>query len=514
MADVGMAFYPVETAIAETRKNGSIFWIRFDLGSDVIDDCTAIIDIGKTNAKVSLWNPDGRLLARRTRANDAPERTGSGAPSRALDVDGIEGWLIESLSEYAKWARIRRLVPVGHGAAAALIRSGRLYVPPMDYEEPVPAEERAFYVAQRDPFAATGSPALPQGLNLGMQLHWLESLLGPLPDDVVILPWPQYWAWRLSGVLSSEVSSLGCHTDLWRPIEGRFSDLAVRRGWAARMAPVRRADDALGPILSDIATATGLDRDCVVLCGLHDSNAALLAAHGYAEMAGHDATVLSTGTWFISLRSPAAGTQLDAGDLPEGRDCLINVDVYGRPAPSSRFMGGREAERISNLGAFDFETDCDLEAQLGRLPALVASGACVLPSFVPGVGPFPLAKGGWHSRPDDAVGRRALASLYLALVANVSLDLIASRDRLLVEGRFAADAVFVRALAALRSGQDVFVTNAEHDVAYGALRMVHPALPPGRDLTQVEPLDIDLHAYAAQWRARAHSSLPLARTGT
>lgn len=480
----------------------------------MIDDCTAVLDVGKTNAKVSLWDPAGRLVARRTRANDAPERAGGAARYRTLDVDGIDRWLIESLATYAKQGRIRRLIPVGHGAAAALIRRGRLYAPPMDYEEPVSAEERAAYSAQRDPFAATGSPELPQGLNLGIQLHRLEALVGPLPDDVAILPWPQYWAWRLCGVMSSEVSSLGCHTDLWRPVEGRFSDLAVRRGWAARMAPLRRANEALGPILSEIVAATGLDRDCEVLCGLHDSNAALLAARGHVEMAGHDATVLSTGTWFVSMRSLGAGTNFDCSDLREGRDCLVNVDVYGRPVPSARFMGGREAERIGDLGSFDIRADYDPEAQLDRLPALVASGASLLPSFVPRVGPFPLAEGGWHQRPDDAEGQRALAGLYLALVADVSLDLIGSHDRLLVEGWFARDLVFVRALAALRSGQDILVTKAEHDVAVGALRLVDPALPTGGDLEPVKRLDVDLRTYATRWRAQAHAKLPLVRTGT
>ena len=60
-----------------------------------------------------------------------------------------------------------------------------------------------------------------------------------------ILPLAQYWAWRLSGVKATEVTSLGAHTHLWRPAERRYSELARRHGWAARFPPMRHAWDTL-----------------------------------------------------------------------------------------------------------------------------------------------------------------------------------------------------------------------------------------------------------------------------
>jgi sugar (pentulose or hexulose) kinase len=466
------------------------------------------VDIGKTNAKVSLWDPAGALIARRTRAN-APQRIGY----RALDVVGIDGWLMESLREFARERAIAHIVPVGHGAAAALLRGQQLYAAPMDYEEEVTEADRADYLSQRDSFALTGSPALPCGLNLGMQLHRLEKQLGPLPDDVVIVPWPQYWAWRLCGVAASEVTSLGCHSDLWQPLRRNFSEMAVRRGWAARMAPLRSAGDRLGTIRSEVAQQTGLPADCAVLCGLHDSNAALLAARGHSEIAKGDATVLSTGTWFVAMRSLTSDIftsaiftnerAIDPGALDESRDCLVNIDVLGRPVPSARFMGGREAELIGGIDSFALTENYHPDALLARLPQLIASGACAYPSFVHGVGPFPDARGEWHNKPADPGDQRAITGVYLALMANAALDLIGSRDCLLIEGRFAEAVIFIRALAALRPQQKVFVSNAHQDVAYGALRLVHPQLQPPSQLTAVEPLSVDLRTYVEQWRARA-----------
>lgn len=465
---------------------------------------TIVVDIGKTNAKVSLWNESGELIARKLRSNELRQ---SSAGYRSLDVGGIDAWLMESLREFAALGDVARIIPVGHGAAAALIQDGNLFADPMDYEQSITRRLRAEYNAGRDPFRFTGSPALPQALNLGVQLHLLEELLGTLPGDVSILPWPQYWAWRLCGEPASEVTSLGCHTDLWRPAESSFSELAVRRGWAQRMAPLRQASDVLGPITDEVAAITGLNANCEVLAGLHDSNAALLAARGLQEIADAEATVLSTGTWFIAMRSAAKGADVDIRALEESRDCLVNVDVRGRPIPSARFMGGREAELAGGENTFKLTDAFDTDELVRRIPDLLEHEVLATPGFVRGVGPFPDNTGTWHKCPSDPVGRRVATDLYLALVADSSLDLIGSTDRLLVEGRFAEDAVFVRALASLRPGQRVYTSNAAHDVAFGAIRLVAPDLAPTAALTSVKPLDFDLGAYASTWRALTTAAL-------
>lgn len=466
----------------------------------MIDGSTLVLDVGKTHAKLSLRDERGRCVERWLRAN--ARQTASGF--LALDVAGIDRWLIESLAVCPRKAKVRRIIPVAHGAAAALLRNGRLWLDPMDYETVVPEAERQAYVRQRDAFGRTGSPFLPGALNLGMQLHLIESRHGRLPADVTIVPWPQYWAWRLGGIAAAELTSLGCHSDLWRPLEHRFTDLALRRGWAERLAPLRRADASLSTITREVARATGLPVDCEVLCGLHDSNAALLASRGHAEMADRDATVLSTGTWFVAMRSPAADAALEASALPEARDCLVNVDIDGRAVPSARFMGGREAEYIRGVDAAAAANDERDGAMLCRLPAVLARGTSALPGFVRGVGPFPDGLGSIDELSDDPRDPWVVASLYLAMVTDTALDLIGSTDRLLIEGRFAGDSLLVRALAALRPAQSVYTGSAGEDLPYGALRLVAPDLAPAAGLSLAAPVEADLDGYASRWRRRAN----------
>jgi len=252
---------------------------------------TIVIDLGKTLSKVSLWDAAGRMIDRATR----PNRPFAVDGIRRLDTLGIGEWLVEALAGFAAHL-VARIVPVGHGAGVVALGADGPAFPPLDYEQPLPAATMAAYRAQRDPFALTGSPALPDGLNIGSQLFWLEQLYPAEMAAATLVPWAQYWAWFLTGQAVSEVTSLGCHSDLWAPAASDFSPMAKRRGWADRFAPVVRAGDVVGTLSPAVARATGLSPEVEVLAGLHDSNAALLAARGFPEIARNEATVLSTGT--------------------------------------------------------------------------------------------------------------------------------------------------------------------------------------------------------------------------
>ena len=140
----------------------------------------------------------------------------------------------------------------------------------------------------------------------------------------------------------SEVTSLGCHTDLWCPRSRTFSSLASSRRWDALFPPIEPAWAELGVLEPDVRAATGLSPSCRVLVGIHDSNASYLP-HRTARRPPF--SVVSTGTWIVCM---AAGGSIDRLDPAAGT--LANVDVFGDPVPTSRFMGGRDLEAIAQAG--------------------------------------------------------------------------------------------------------------------------------------------------------------------
>ena len=448
-----------------------------------MQEAVAVLDVGKTHTKLALVAENGRPLATRARANTA----GRSGQLRYLDTDGIETWMIATLHELSRLAEIHAIVPVGHGAAAALVIDGALAAPVLDYESEPPEDVARAYRALRDSFSATMSPALHASLNLGLQFFWQEKRDPELfRKDVHVLLWPQYWAWRLSGTMASEVTSLGCHSDLWKPYQADFSDLAESRGWSARFPALRRASDVLDRIRPSVASETGIARTCQILCGVHDSNAALWSARAVVGL-GETFSLVSTGTWFVVFRVGGSGKP----NLDPARDTLCNVGVDGKPVPSARFMGGREYEAIVGdaLNVVASPTD---------LSRAVARGLATRPSFVKGSGPYPDSLGQILGDVRAAEERAALASLHLALMTDTSLALLDPDGPVLIEGRFAQDRVFAPALAAL--GRDVKVLGGPDwdGVALGAARLCWTEIS-APSAAPVRPLSVDLSALKNAW---------------
>jgi sugar (pentulose or hexulose) kinase len=465
-------------------------------GGIVAKGSYVVADFGKTLVKLTLWSKGGECIARVTRPNARKSESGY----ESLDLAGIADWLIATLTRFSLHP-VEAIIPVSHGAAFVGLIDDRVAFPPLDYEHSIPQRTLDAYRAQRDPFTETGSPALPLGLNLGSQLHWLEEIHGDRLRGATLVPYAQYWTWFLSGIAVSEVTSLGCHTDLWAPAKADWSAMAKRRGWAGQFAPLSRAADAVGTLRRALAEETGLSPRTRILTGLHDSNAALVAARGFIEVDDGEATILSTGTWFVAMR--LAGGDPDLSTLSADADCLVNVDAFGQPIPTARFMGGREIETQIEIDTRRVDIKPDQPALLEAVAGLVGDGAMMLPTFAPGFGPYPHGKGRWVRRPDGWISRRAATCLYAALVAERALSLTGTRGLVLVEGRFSEAQVFIRALASLRPDLKICVANAHNDVSYGALRLIDPDLRPASELAFVAPLDVDIASYAAIWREAA-----------
>ena len=393
----------------------------------------AVFDIGKTNVKLALVDRAAMVeLVVLTR----PNKVLPGPPYPHFDTEGHWQFLLAGLAQFQATHRVDGISITTHGACAALLDAeGRLATPVLDYEFDGPEQTAAAYDAMRPDFAATGSPRLRMGLNLGAQLHWLLSQNQGLLDRVAhVVTWPQYWGFRLTGVVACDVTSLGCHTDLWHPAKAQFSDLVMRLGLKDKMAAPLRPDAVLGTLLPQIAIATGLAPATPVVCGIHDSNASLLP-HLMTQSAPF--AVVSTGTWVVCMAIGGADPVMDGA-----RDMLINVAADGRAVASARFMGGREYEMI-RAGRASIATPAD-EA------TVLAKAVMLWPSVVMGSGPFPARRMGWSQSPaalSDACQEVALA-FYLALMTAECLDLAKAMGPVIVEGPFAANPAYCRMLAA------------------------------------------------------------------
>jgi sugar (pentulose or hexulose) kinase len=302
-----------------------------------------------------------------------------------------------------------------------------------------------------------------------------------------LLAYPQYWAWRLSGVTAAEVTSLGAHSDLWAPLQGQFSSVVSALDLRRLMPLLQPAYQRLAPIKPDIAAAAGLGRDVGVFCGVHDSNASLLPHLGSRQA---PFTIVSTGTWVILMAPGLSVKGLDPAD-----DTLANVDVEGRPVATARFMGGREYAAIAGAPGNPDPTS---------LARVIASGAMALPCFAGqgGGGPFASRQGEIRGETASA-DRLALATLYVALMSDLMLTRLGvTAGDLVVEGSLAANPAYAALLAAFRPSQQVFAGSDAAGTARGAALLAKwpPQNFQAPPLIAAPPCAIEgLHAYRHVW---------------
>ena len=420
-------------------------------------DCSAVLDVGKTHVKLRVFDAQGQVIEQRDRPNH-----GVSSPQgyTALDTNGIEAWLWDSLASLTHRARISHLIVTTHGAAFAALDDDGLVLPMVDYEFDTYADQRKAYALAVGDLRETLSPHLPMGLNAARPWYWqAREFPEAFARAHTLLPYPQYWAWRLSGIAASEVSSLGCHTHLWSPANRSWSRLVRREGWARRFAPIRSAWDVLGPLRPELAQRLGLSRDCVVHTGVHDSNACLARyLRRWPAM-----TLVTSGTWTVVM---ACGGNTDALDLSS--DMLANVSVAQDAVPTARFMGGRDHAALCAGAHPD-----DARASLVQTLSDESIRAVPTPD-----GPQVL-----HGDEDittrlaavlSAAERATLASLYCAQMTASRVQLLGAPSPLVVEGPLARNAVFVDGLSALLPGHECRVADDEVEgTARGAWELMH-----------------------------------------
>lgn len=462
-----------------------------------MDSLIAVMDIGKTHAKLLLVEErSGEVRWEKQYIC----RAGTRSDFRELDIARLETWLIENLRAAPERERIRHLFPVAHGAAAIWIDAeGRRLAAP-DYEDRVFDLVAADYRKLRDNYTDTYSPFLPVGLNLGRQYYFLQTRHPEIFEQARwALLYPQYWAWRFSGVAASEITSLGCHSDLWRPVESRPAELAMQQGWERLRPPLRRAGEVLGVVTPEIAQETGLDAECLVYCGIHDSNASYLCHlaeehHSTPSEAPH-LSVVSSGTWTVVLTQGEASLR----QLREPLDMLANIDAYGHPVATARFMGGREYAEIAGA------TGREATPTRRWLFEVLLDEAMALPCFSPLGGPYAGHKGFFvHAdRIENAAARATLATLYMALMTDLLLDNLGARGAVAVDGPLSLNSMFNEILQTLRQDGAVYASVTPHGAAAAARYLVTGVTPKrAREPAGSLPNAGALEDYRAEWRAQ------------
>lgn len=289
----------------------------------------AVFDIGKTNKKMLLFDQVFNLVYQYEEKFIA---TLDDDGFECDDIQLIQNWMVNTLKGIVDEGRydIQAINFSTYGATLVFLdKNYKILTPIYNYLKEVKPEiqESLFqkYGGVDEFCRQTASPALGLLLNSGIQALWLKKEKKEIWAKVEhILHFPQYLSSVLTGQVTSEPTSIGCHTFMWDFDKMHYHSWLKQEGLNL---PEPVSNQHIYPArINGKEIKTGL--------GIHDSSASLVP---YLQNSKEDFILISTGTWCISMnpfnKEPLTSEQLK-------NDCLCFLTPEKQQVKSSRLFLG------------------------------------------------------------------------------------------------------------------------------------------------------------------------------
>lgn len=428
----------------------------------------AVFDVGKTNKKLLLFDEQYKMAYEESRQlEEIKDEDGFSCE----DVSALTGWIKDSFNRLLKDKRYDiKGVNFSASGASFVYLDERLNVllPLYNYLKPYsPRLREKFYKTYGgESFVAkqTASPVLGN-LNSGMQLYRLKY---EKPEAFAKIKYalhlPQYLSFVLTGKLWSDITSIGCHTNLWDFKKNKYHSWVKKEGIGPKLAPIMNSDGIAGYISENIPAGIGL----------HDSSAALIP---YLISFNEPFLLLSTGTWCITLNP---FNHIPLSDYELQQDCLCYLSYKGKPVKASRLFAGYEHEQQTKKLAGHFNKPLDhykrVQFDLRLLDKLKPVKSFSKKNTNDGMP----RQSGFGTRDLDMFAgyeeayHQFIADIVAQQIQSVNLVLKGTKvKRIFVDGGFSKNQIYMYLLAKAFTEIEVYSASVAQATALGAALAIH-----------------------------------------
>ena len=405
-----------------------------------------VLDIGKTNVKLTFVDSFNNKTIKffKTKQKNI-YRHGI----KILNSNSIFEWALKKITYIGRKHNLDKFVCTAHGTSIALISyDDKELLACTDYEYKF---DKLFnnYKKIAPKFSESFSPFLENGLNIGQQIYYLYKRKQKLIKKTkYILNYPQYIVWKLTSSFSSEISYVGCHTHLWDFKRNKLSSFVKKIKLEKKFPQIRKAWDTIG------RKQIG-ESNLKIINGVHDSNASYLY---FKNSDIKNFTLVSTGTWYIIFNQ-----KTPLKNLNPSLDMLANIDVFGKPVPTMRFMGGREYDHL--MGVFKISN------KTRAIKNFSFHDYLIYPSYASGGG-FSINKINISFYERLNKGQiYYLVCLYISFVINFCLNQMKSSNTIILDGPITKNITIMKILSSLRKKQIVLKNKREIGTTLGATNL-------------------------------------------
>lgn len=424
----------------------------------------AIFDVGKTNKKLFLFDQNYNIVYERS-ARFLETVDEDGDPCE--NIESLRLSVFDSLRHVfgKKEYCVKAINFSAYGASFVhLDEEGTPVTPLYNYLKSYPPQllEQFYntYGGQEAFSLRCASPVLGS-LNSGMQLYRLKYEKPELFQKIKYsLHLPQYLSYLISGKACSDITSIGCHTNLWDFVDNGYHEWVRREGVDSKLAPLCPYDE--------VSKASFPGNNYLVGTGLHDSSAALIP---YMVSFNEPFVLLSTGTWCISL-NPFNETPLTTEELKQ--DCLCYLTYQGKQVKASRLFAGNEHEEgIKRIADF-FHQDAIKYRSVEFNPEIVER---LQKQLLKEGGQSEFAKRDLSVyRNYDEAYHQLMLDIMAQQVQSTKLVLNGSPvKRLFVDGGFGKNVIYMNLLAAAFPQMEIYAASMAQATSLGAALAIHKA---------------------------------------
>ena len=417
-----------------------------------------IFDIGKTNKKAFVFDENYRVVWEdSTVLEEAADEDGDACE----DLPALISWMKSRYKEAKEQFNLKAVNFSSYGATLVFLDgNGRVLTPLYNYLKAYPeALKERFYAAYggEEEFSKTAASPVLGSLNSGMLIYRLRHCRPEVFSYVKhILHLPNYLSYLFSGKKVTDVTSVGCHTNLWDFTREEYHHWVSEEGMERFLAPLHHA----AVPFSDADSR-------VVGIGLHDSSAALIP---YLKRYDEPFALLSTGTWNITMNPFNVGP-LSLEEL--ANDCLCYLKTDGKATKASRLLGGMYHEQEAAKIAEHFHVTPEELMKMSYDDEIKTEGLALENYRV--VNPVSGLERDWQKYPTAAQAYHQLMADLVALQKRSS-DLVlksAPVNRLFVDGGFGKSRIFMKMLSAAYPNLEVFTSEVSQASALGAALVLH-----------------------------------------
>ncbi len=405
----------------------------------------AIFDVGKTNKKLLLFDEHYKIVyEENVQLKETKDEDGFACE----DINALTAWIKNSFYKIINDERFE-IVAVnfsGYGASFVYLDDdGNICAPLYNYLKPYPEDlQNQFYkkYGGEKLFAKlTASPVLGN-LNSGMQLYRLKYEKPELFDKIkYALHLPQYLAYILTRKVATDITSVGCHTNLWNFTENKYHDWVNEENIDEKFAPIIACDETTIFEINNKKLIAGF--------GLHDSSAALIP---YMKFINEPFVLISTGTWCISL-NPFNHSPLTDNELEN--DCLCYLSYDGKPVKASRLFAGYEHEEKVKLLSAQFNKPLDYFTTVVYNEKFLADSINTNSNY----------ESAYHFLIRDIINQQ-IKSTNLVLKNS-------SVKKIFVDGGFSKNEIYMQLLAKAFPEMEIFAASVSQATALGAALVIH-----------------------------------------